>query len=122
MGSVGDALDNAMCESLISTLRREKLSRETYRSVDEVRSAVFHWIEAWHNRRRRHSSLGMFSPLEYESQHRDGHTSQTSDLSGKAGEAQPPRTGPPTTTRNARRRPLGRARKTAARSAFPKSA
>ena len=74
MGSVGDALDNAMCESVISTLKREKLSREIYRSVDDVQSAVFGWIETWYNRRRRHSSLGMLSPLEYEAQHYDGHT------------------------------------------------
>ena len=41
--------------------------------VDEVRTAVFEWIEPWYNRRRRHSSLGYLSPLEYESQHHDGH-------------------------------------------------
>ncbi|HZT84650.1 MAG TPA: IS3 family transposase, partial [Gaiellaceae bacterium] len=32
------------------------------------------WIETWYNRRRRHSSLGYLSPLEFESQHNDGHT------------------------------------------------
>ena len=72
MGSVGDALDNALCESLIGTMKREKLRRETYRSVEDVRAAVFAWIEAWYNRRRRHSSLGMLSPLEFEAQHHDG--------------------------------------------------
>jgi transposase InsO family protein len=38
----------------------------------DVRAAVFDWTERWYNRRRRHSSLGL-SPLEYESQHYDGH-------------------------------------------------
>lgn len=74
MGTVGDALDNAMCESLIGTMKIEKLNRQAWRSVEDVRAAVFTWIESWYNRRRRHSSLGYLSPLEYESQHNDGHT------------------------------------------------
>jgi putative transposase len=74
MGSVGDALDNAMCESLIGTMKIEKLNRQAWRSVEDVRAAVFEWIETWYNRRRRHSSLGYLSPLEFESQHYDGHT------------------------------------------------
>ena len=72
MGTVGDALDNAMCESLIGTMKIEKLHRQPWRSVEDVRAAVFEWIETWYNRRRRHTSLGMLSPLEYESQHYDG--------------------------------------------------
>jgi putative transposase len=73
MGSVGDALDNAMCESLIGTMKIEKLDRQPWRSVEDVRAAVFEWIETWYNRRRRHSALGYLSPLQYESQHHDGH-------------------------------------------------
>ena len=73
MGTVGDALDNAMCESLIGKMKIEKLDRQPWRSVGDVRAAVFDWIERWYNRRRRHSSLGYLSPLEYESQHYDGH-------------------------------------------------
>jgi putative transposase len=71
VGSVGDALDNAMCESLIGTLKREKLNRETYRSVDQVRAAAFHWVEGWYNRKRRHTALGMLSPEQFEAQHHD---------------------------------------------------
>ena len=73
MGTVGDALDNAMCESLIGTMKIEKLDRQPWRSAEDVRAAVFKWIETWYNRRRRHSGLGYLSPLEYESQHYDGH-------------------------------------------------
>jgi transposase InsO family protein len=73
MGRRGDALDNAMCESLIRTMKIEKLNRQSWRSVEDVRAAVFEWIETWYNRRRRHSSLGHRSPLEFESQHYDGH-------------------------------------------------
>jgi putative transposase len=73
MGTVGDALDNAMCESLIGTMKIEKLNRQQWRSVEDLRAAVFERIESWYNRRRRHSSLGYLSPLEFESQHYDGH-------------------------------------------------
>jgi putative transposase len=59
MGTVGDALDNAMCESLIGTMKIEKLNRQPWRSIEDVRAAVFEWIETWYNRRRRHSSLGL---------------------------------------------------------------
>jgi putative transposase len=58
MGTVGDALDNATCESLIGTMKIEKLNRQPRRSVEDVRAAVFEWIETWYNRRRRHSALG----------------------------------------------------------------
>jgi putative transposase len=74
MGTVGDALDNAMCESLIGTLKIELLNRHAWHTIDEVSAAVFEWIEAWYNRRRRHSALDYLSPLEYESQHHDGIT------------------------------------------------
>jgi putative transposase len=73
MGTVGDALDNAMCESLLGTMKIEKLDRKSWRCVEDVRAGVFDWIETWYNRRRRHSSLGYLSPLEFESQHYDGH-------------------------------------------------
>ena len=52
MGTVGDALDNAMCESLIGTMKIEKLNRQPWRSIEDVRAAVFEWIETWYNRRR----------------------------------------------------------------------
>src|SRR5581483_1478135 len=44
MGTVGDTLDNAMCESLIGTMKIEKLNRQPWRSVEDVRAAVFEWI------------------------------------------------------------------------------
>ena len=50
-GTVGDGLDNAMCESLIGTMKIEKLNRQPWRSVEDVRAAVFEWIETWYSRR-----------------------------------------------------------------------
>ena len=35
-------------------------------SPEEARLALFEWLETWYNRRRRHSSLGMLAPLEFE--------------------------------------------------------
>ena len=43
----------------------------TSRTIGDVATDVFDWIETWYNRRRRHTSLGMLSPLEYEAQHYD---------------------------------------------------
>jgi putative transposase len=66
MGSVGDCYDNAMAESFFATLECELLDRRRFRSQAEARMAIFDWIEGWYNPRRRHSSLGRISPLNYE--------------------------------------------------------
>ncbi len=69
MGSVGDAYDNAMAESFFATLERELLNRHRFKSQAEAKMAVFEWIEGWYNPRRRHSSLGYRSPVNYERAH-----------------------------------------------------
>ena len=66
MGSVGDAYDNAMAESFFASLECELLDRRSWKSKTEARLAVFTWIEAWYNPRRRHSALEYLSPLNYE--------------------------------------------------------
>jgi len=66
MGSVGDAYDNAMCESFFATLECELLARHRFNSQVDARMAVFAFIEGFYNRRRRHSSLGYLSPVNYE--------------------------------------------------------
>jgi putative transposase len=66
MGSVGDALDNAVAESFFATLECELIGRSTFRNRTEARMAVFEYIEAFYNPRRRHSSIGMLSPAEFE--------------------------------------------------------
>ena len=65
-GSVGDAYDNAMCESFFATLECELIDRSRFRNLFEARSAVFEFIEGWYNPRRRHSALGYRSPNEFE--------------------------------------------------------
>jgi putative transposase len=69
MGSVGDAYDNAMCESFFATLETELIERKSFRNQAEARMAVFDFIEAWYNPHRRHSALGQMSPLNYEREH-----------------------------------------------------
>src|SRR5882724_893186 len=66
MGSVGDAYDNAMCESFFATLECELLDRERFRTQADARLAIFDFIEGWYNPRRRHSALDYLSPMIYE--------------------------------------------------------
>ena len=69
MGSVGDAYDNAMCESFFSTLECELLARRRFRSQAEARMACFCYIEGFYNPLRLHSALGYRSPITYEQEH-----------------------------------------------------
>ena len=66
MGSVGDAYDNAMCESFFATLECELLDRHPFRTQVEARMEVFQFIEGWYNPHRRHSALSYLSPLDFE--------------------------------------------------------
>ena len=66
MGSVGDAYDNAMCESFFATLECELLDRKPLHTQVEARMAVFDFIEGWYNPHRRHSSIGYQSPNAFE--------------------------------------------------------
>ena len=66
MGTVGDAYDNAMCESFFATLECELLARRRFTTQAEARMEVFDFIEGFYNPRRRHSALDYQSPMEYE--------------------------------------------------------
>ena len=65
-GSVGDAYDNAMCESFFATLECELIKRQALRTRGEARRAVFRFIEGWYNLHRRHSALEYQSPVDFE--------------------------------------------------------
>ncbi|MGH9578948.1 MAG: IS3 family transposase, partial [Terriglobales bacterium] len=73
MGTVGDAYDNAMCESFFATLECELLARRRFATKAEARMAIFEFIEGWYNLNRRHSSLGRISPIEFERRHSMHH-------------------------------------------------
>ena len=66
MGSRGDAYDNAVAETFFATLKKELVNRRSWPDRLELQSAVFEYIEAFYNRQRRHSTLNMLSPTNYE--------------------------------------------------------
>ncbi len=72
MGTVGDAYDNAVIESFWARLQTELLDRKKWKTRVELSSAIFEYLEIFHNRTRRHSSLGMLTPNEYEKMHAEG--------------------------------------------------
>jgi len=65
-GSIGDCFDNAVVESFWGRMQVELLNRKRWKTRVELANAIFEYIEVFHNRRRRHSSLGMLTPIEYE--------------------------------------------------------
>ena len=69
MGSIGDPWDNAVAESFFASLEKELLRRERFATREQARLRIFWYIECFYNPRRRHSSLGMLSPIDYEQQH-----------------------------------------------------
>lgn len=66
MGTVGDALDNAMAESFFATLQLELLDRKTWTTRRQLAQAIFEYIEAFYNPERRHTSINNLSPTAYE--------------------------------------------------------
>jgi len=74
MGTVGDCYDNAMMESFWGTMQLELLDTKSWETREELANAIFEWIECWYNPYRRHSSIGMHSPVMYESLHRPSDT------------------------------------------------
>ena len=66
MGSVGDCYDNAGCESFNATLECELLMRHRFKDPREASLAIFDFIEGFYNPHRRHTSIGMLSPVEFE--------------------------------------------------------
>ena len=65
MSDAGSCYDNAMVESFFATLKTE-CANYVFETINEARGAIAYYIEAWYNRRRRHSSLGFVSPMQFE--------------------------------------------------------
>lgn len=66
MSRSGNCWDNAAMESFFSTLKTERTHRRHYRTRDDARADVFDYIERFYNPKRRHSTLGYLSPVDYE--------------------------------------------------------
>jgi len=69
MSRKGECLDNAVAESFFGTLKTELVDDEDYKTKDEAKRSLFHYIETFYNRRRKHSFLGYLSPVEFEARH-----------------------------------------------------
>ncbi len=66
MSRSGDVWDNSAMESFFSTMKIERCYRKSYGTRDGARADVFDYIERFYNPRRRHSTIGYMSPVEYE--------------------------------------------------------
>lgn len=68
MSRAGNVWDNAVMESFFSSLKTERTANKTYRTRDQAKADVFDYIECFYNPKRRHSTLGYLSPMEFERQ------------------------------------------------------
>lgn len=66
MSRKGVCYDNAVVESFFSTLKMECVFSRDYFTQEEAQRDLFEYIEIFYNQKRRHSSLGYASPVEYE--------------------------------------------------------
>ena len=66
MGTVGDTLDNAVAESFFATLQTERLDRHIWGDRRQLARAIFEWIECFYNPVRRHSTVNMAAPADYD--------------------------------------------------------
>lgn len=71
MGRTGSCFDNAAAESFFSTLEHEVLSRHHFKTRKEAQEVIVKWVVDFYNSRRRHSSCGMQSPIDYETRAAD---------------------------------------------------
>jgi transposase InsO family protein len=79
-GSIGDCFDNAIAESFWARMQVELLNRKRWRTRVELANAIFEYLEVFHNRQRRHSSIGMHTPIEYETIHHNQPSAQLSQV------------------------------------------
>jgi hypothetical protein len=68
MSRSGNVWDNAAMESFFSSLKIERTTRRMYRTRDDAKADVFDYIERFYNPKRRHSTIGYLSPMEFERQ------------------------------------------------------
>ena len=66
MSRSGNVWDNAAMESFFSSLKTERIRGRIYRTRDQARADVFDYIEPFYNPRRRHSTIGYLSPMDFE--------------------------------------------------------
>jgi transposase InsO family protein len=75
MSRKGNCWDNAPSESFFGTLKQELILRAPLLSRDGTRTLVFEYLEVYYNRKRRHSTLGFLSPIDYEKRNSEATSS-----------------------------------------------
>lgn len=71
MSRRGNCYDNAVAESFFHSLKTERIKRKVYASREQARSDIFHYIEIFYNRQRRHSFTNYLSPVQFELQNQN---------------------------------------------------
>ncbi len=66
MGRGGSCFENAAAEAFFSSLEWEVLSRHELSTLDQAQTVVLDWCYGFYNEHRRHSTIGMVSPITYE--------------------------------------------------------
>jgi transposase InsO family protein len=69
VGRPGTCFDNAAVESFFATLKTELIHRAVWPARQHAKTAIFHYLESFYNRLRRHSTLDYRSPAEFEADH-----------------------------------------------------
>ena len=70
----GYPFDNACCESFFKYLKKNRTSRRTYRTVDELHLDLFEYIENLYNNRLPHGAIGYKTPNEFEAEYWNQHS------------------------------------------------
>ena len=65
MSRPGCPYDNSCMESFFATLKKERIYRREYGTMEDVQRDMFRYIELFYNRKRLHSVLGYMSPVSY---------------------------------------------------------
>ena len=66
MSGTGNCYDNAACESFFHTLKVEYVYQYSFGSIEHAQSMIFWFIEVYYNRKRKHSTIGYQSPVNFE--------------------------------------------------------
>lgn len=66
MSRKGDCWDNAVAESFFATFKKELAHKARWETMAQAQDQVAAYIENFYNRRRRHSTIGFMSPVEFE--------------------------------------------------------
>ena len=69
MSRRGNCWDNTVAESFFGNLKKEKIRRHKYKTREEGKRAIFHYIEMFYNPKRRHTHNRGVSPMNYEKQY-----------------------------------------------------